>query len=430
MKKPDIQLMPPGEQVAQIIGRIYKSGMTTTSGGNISLTDNDENIWITPSMIDKGALTEKDIVCVKNTGEIKGRHKPSSELPFHKAIYSARPDIKAIIHAHPPGLVSFSIVRKKPDMNITPHTKNICGTAGYSVYALTGGEELGKKIAYEFKKGRNCIIMENHGAVVGGTDMAGTYTKFETFEYACRTIIGARTLGKPIYLKDEQIEQHEKQFTGNLPEQDNAVRTDAEHEIRQNISDLLKRACAQRLFYGTSGSVSVRLNNNDFLVTPAHIPRWEINADDLVKIREGKRVPDKFPDSYTQMHYEIYRRHPHVNSIITAQPVNITAFGITDNQLDVRTIPESWIFLKDIPVVRFGSQYADIDNFTGSFTPDTPAVIIRNDSITVTVDKLLQAFEHLEVAEFSAKSLIMSKALGRYITLCKKDIDDLKKKFF
>ena len=430
MKKPIFQLMPPGEQIAQIISRIYKSGMTTTSGGNISLTDNDENIWITPSMIDKGTLTEKDIVCVKKTGDIKGRHKPSSELPFHKAIYSARPDIKAIIHAHPPGLVSFSIVRKKPDMNITPHTKNICGTAGYSVYALTGGEELGKKIAYEFKKGHNCIIMENHGAVAGGTDLTDAYTKFETFEYACRIIIGAGTLGKPLYLKDEQIEQHDSHLKEVVPEKDKANHNDAEHEIRQNISDLLNRACAQGLLYGTSGSVSVRLNNNDFLITPAHMPRWEINADDLVKIREGKRVADKFPDRNAQMHFEIYRRHLHVNSIITAQPENIMAFGVTNKHLDVRTIPESWIFLKDIPLVRYGAQFEDIDAFSGSFTPDTPAVIVRNDSITVTGDKLLQAFERLEVAEFSAKSLIMSKALGRYIPLCKKDIDDLRKKFF
>jgi len=70
------------------------------------------DIWVTPSAIDKGTLRPSDIICVKKDSTIIGRHKPSSEFPFHRAIYNIRSDIKAIIHAHPPALVSFSIVRK------------------------------------------------------------------------------------------------------------------------------------------------------------------------------------------------------------------------------------------------------------------------------------------------------------------------------
>ncbi len=422
--------MHPREQIAQIMGRIYKSGMTTTSGGNISLIDDKENIWITPSAIDKGSLTGTDIVCVKKNGEAAGRHKPSSELPFHKAIYSASPDIKAIIHAHPPALVSFSIVRKKPDMNITPYAKHVCGTIGYSSYALTGGEELGKKIASEFKKGHNCVIMENHGATVGGYDLTDTYMKFETFEYACRTIIGARTLGKPVYLKDSQIEQYETLITEGIPEQEKAGHTDSEDAIRQNLCDLVRRACDQGLMYGTSGTASVRLESSDFLITPASVPRREITFDDIVQIRGGKYETGKNPDRYVILHKEIYTGNPHINSIITAQPPNIMAFGITNKHLDVRTIPESWIFLQDIPVVKYGPQFADSNYIAGLFSTDTPAVIIQNDSIIVTGDKILQSFERLEIAEFSAKSLIMGSALGKYVPIGDKDIEDLRDKFF
>ena len=101
-----------------VISRIYRRGLTTTSGGNISVIDEQGDIWVTPSGIDKGSLTIDDIVCVKADGSIVGRHKPSSEFPFHKAIYAARPDVKAIIHAHPPALVSFSIVRQIPNTKI------------------------------------------------------------------------------------------------------------------------------------------------------------------------------------------------------------------------------------------------------------------------------------------------------------------------
>ena len=110
----DIILDHPKDQITSIIKRIYQAGMTTTSGGNISIKDNEGNIWVTPSAIDKGSLTRKDIICVQPDGKIIGSHKPSSEFPFHKAIYERRPDIRAVIHAHPPALVSFSIVRKIP----------------------------------------------------------------------------------------------------------------------------------------------------------------------------------------------------------------------------------------------------------------------------------------------------------------------------
>jgi L-fuculose-phosphate aldolase len=73
---------------------------------------------VTPSAVDKGSLRPSDIICVKADGTIIGKHKPSSEFPFHKAIYEARPDIKSVIHAHPPALVSFSIVRQIPNTNV------------------------------------------------------------------------------------------------------------------------------------------------------------------------------------------------------------------------------------------------------------------------------------------------------------------------
>jgi L-fuculose-phosphate aldolase len=98
----EIQLIHPRNQITEVISRIYKRGMTTTSGGNVSIIDGNGDIWVTPSAIDKGSLRASDIICVKKDGTVIGKHKPSSEFPFHKAIYEARPDIKAVIHAHPP----------------------------------------------------------------------------------------------------------------------------------------------------------------------------------------------------------------------------------------------------------------------------------------------------------------------------------------
>ncbi len=429
MVKIDTTLHHPGEQITEIIKRIYHAGMTTTSGGNISIRDPEGNIWITPSAIDKGSLRRTDIVCVTKENNVTGRHKPSSEFPFHKAIYEARPDIRAVIHAHPPALVSFSIVRQIPNTNIIPQARHICGPIGYARYALPGGNKLGKNIAAEFGKGFNAVIMENHGCVIGGTDLKDAYIRFETLEFAARTIIDARTVGEPNYLTDEQIEAFESQIPSDLPELEITEHPSEELLIRKAISDLVRRACNQGLMIGSYGTVSVRWHDNHFLITPRNIPRWEIDIEDIVQIKDGKREPGKLPSRAVRLHGQIYKSNPGVNSIILTQPPNIMAFGVSKTKLDVRTIPESWIFLQDIPVIRFGDHFFNSNTIPDTISINAPALIIQNDSIVVTGDKLLNTFDRLEVAEFSAKSLIMSRPLGNLVPINSRHIEELRRKF-
>ncbi len=429
MEKLNTVLQHPRDQITEIIKRIYNAGLTTTSGGNISIKDGEGNIWVTPSAIDKGTLQRKDIVCVKSDGSVQGHYKPSSEFPFHKAIYEARPDIKAVVHAHPPALVSFSIVRRLPNMNIIPQAKHICGPIGYAPYAIPGGEALGEKIASEFKKGFDAVIMENHGTVVGGTDLKEAFVRFETLEFSARTIINASTIGDPSYLHDKQIDAFESQIPDEFPELESVEHNVKELSLRRQIATLVRRSCTQGLMISSYGTVSARWSGNDFLITPRDVPRWEMGLEDVVQIVDGKREPGKLPSRAVKLHQKIYQENPHINSIFLTQPQHIMAFGVSGQKLDVRTIPESWIFLQDIPMVEFGTQFDDTDELAKMFSPDTPAVIIKNDSIIVTGDKLLQTFDRLEVAEFSARSLIMGHPLGALVPINEAQIEDLRKKF-
>ncbi len=91
----------PRDAILDVMERIYRHRMTTTSGGNVSLRDDSGDVWITPARVDKGSLRREDLVRVKPDGSQTGRHRASSELPFHLAIYQARPDLAAVVHAHP-----------------------------------------------------------------------------------------------------------------------------------------------------------------------------------------------------------------------------------------------------------------------------------------------------------------------------------------
>jgi len=430
MENNNFNLMHPRDQIILVINRIYKKGLTTTSGGNLSIIDEEGKIWITPSAVDKGSLTPRDIICLHPDGTMEGPHKPSSELPFHKAIYEIRKDIKSVVHAHPPALVSFSIVRKVPDTRIIPQAQQVCGPIGYARYSLPGSEQLGARIAEEFAKGFNSVIMENHGTVVGGGNLIEAYERFEAMEFCGRTLINARSVGEPKFLNDEQLAAFDAQIPHGLPELDEVLVASDEKAIRADIVRIVRRACDQGLMMSTYGTASVRWRGNDFLITPTNVTRWNIGLEDVVQIRDGKREPGKVPSRSTWLHQEIYRKNPHVNAIILTQPPYLMAFGATHEEMDVKTIPESWIFLQDMPNLPFGSQFAGKPDIPDLISKSVSAVLINNDAIVVTGNSLLQAFDRLEVAEFSAKSLCMGKAIGEFYPIGEEEIEELRRAFF
>lgn len=404
--------------------------MTSTSGGNLSLMDESGSVWISPSAIDKGRLTEDDICCIKSDNTILGKHKPSSEFPFHKAIYKARPDIKAVIHAHPPALVSFSITRKIPETNIFPKAKEICGQVGYAQYELPGSDELGDMIASEFRNNdKLAIIMENHGVVVCGSNMQDAYARLEALENVALTLVNARIIDAPTILTDIQIQKYESHFSAVLSEYSSEIMSDKEGAIREYICDIIKRACRQNLMTSAFGEVSVRLQKDDFLITSSDFNRWDCKGDELILIKDTKTEQGKHPGKLALLHQEIYRTQSHVNSIIIAQPPNLMAFAISNREFDVRTIPESWIFLRDVPNIPFETLLSDSSLVTELLSKDVPALILNNEAFLVASDDLLKTFDFLEVAEFSAKSLVIATSLGDFMPLNKKQIDALRIKF-
>ncbi len=403
--------------------------MTTLSGGNLSIRDYNGDIWISPAGVDKGNLTPGDIMCVKDNGEIIGKHKPSSELPFHVSIYKARPDIKAVVHAHPPALVSFSIVRNLPDTNIIPQAKRVCGNVGYAPYALPGSKKLGENIAETFGKGFDVVLLENHGVATGGKDILNAFHKLETLEFCARTIIQAKRIGDFSTLTEEQISffDHRKY---DLPEFEITEHSSLEREIRSQIIEIVHRACDRNLMISTEGVASIRYENNDFLITPTGLGRRSIDIEDIVMIKNGKKEKGKNPSRSVLLHQEIYNNNPNINSIITAQSPSVTAYAISKEYFETRTIPESYVVLRDIPKIEFGAQFNDPIKIAQTLSERKHTILIQNDGLLTTGKNILEAFDRLEVAEFSANSLITSHDLGNCFKINDEQIKELNERFF
>ncbi|MEM6688078.1 MAG: class II aldolase/adducin family protein [Planctomycetota bacterium] len=408
----------------QTMDRIYRYRMTTTSGGNLSVRDTSGDIWISPARVDKGNLTRGDIVCIHNDGTADGLHPPSSEFPFHKAIYDVRPDIHAIVHAHPVALVAFSICRESPDTRLFHQARSVCGKVGFAPYACPGSEELGESIANAFSEGCDSVILENHGVVVGGIDLPRAFERFEAFEFAGKTLIKASHLGAVNFLSERQLNQAAKRcvdFDSFEPVEASAC----ELELRKQLCDFVRRGCRQRLLISTEGSFSARVSDQSFLITPTQQDRELLQAEDLVLVSGNDRESGKLASRAARAHQAIYQRHPHVQAVVFAHPVNATAFSVTDVTLDVRTIPESYVFLRDVPRVPYGVQYRDDGCIADYVSPSNPAALLQNDGVLVTGSTVLDAFDRLEVLESTAEAVINAGAIGEVSAMSDQVIDEL-----
>jgi L-fuculose-phosphate aldolase len=419
----DLDLVHPRDAIMRTMERIYRYRMTTTSGGNLSIRDDDGSIWITPARLDKGNLRRDDIVCIRADGSCDGPHRPSSEFPFHKAIYDTRPDLRGIVHAHPVALVAFSVCHRVPDTRLLYQARHICGRAGFAPYALPGSAALGRNIAATFAQGFHAVVLENHGVVTAGPSLQNAFERFETLEFTAKTVIKASMLGPVRYLTDDEA-VHPRPPTlaraGSAP-----VATSAEKELRRQLAEFVRRSYQQRLMISSQGAFSVRLDAESFLITPHRVDRSTLDVADVVVVRRGVAAGQRMPSSSARGHQAIYERHASIHAIVNAYPVNATAFSVSAAPFDSRTIPESYLFLRDVRRVPFGLRYRDPAALAELTSPRDPILILDNDGVQVCGTNILDAFDRLEVLESTAEAMINSRPIGSMTPMSQQAIDEL-----
>ncbi len=425
----NIQYIHPADQLVMFMQRIYDKGLTTMSGGNLSIRDPQGNIWITPAGIDKGTLTRKDIICVRPDGSCEGPHKPSSELPFHESVYRMRPDLNAVLHAHPPALVAFSIVRKLPDLDLIPSVRHICEQMKIATYAIPGSEALGVEIGKVFSQGCDTALLENHGVCIGAPDMFTAFQRFETLNYTATLEVLASRLGTIHSLPENAYHMSETNAHTKLDDFIPRSHTSEELAARRDMITLIHRSYKMGLFTATHGTYSVRLSDGSFLITPFGFDRAYLEEDDLVRVKGGMKELGKTPSRAVLLHQKIYEQHPDVGAILLAHPVHAMAFAVTDAVFDARTIPESYILLRDVKTLPYEEIYREPDKMAAEFDVSHPVAIVENDCVIVTGNSLLQAFDRLEVMELTANSILDSQSLGSIVHISDAEIADLKTAF-
>ena len=183
------------------------SSLTVGTWGNMSVRVND-TLAITPSGMDYGSLKTGDVVIV---GE-KSLHLPSSELALHQAIYAARPDIQALVHTH--SVYATVLACKHLDLPIL--TEDVAQLANgnkikCAKYALAGTETLAQNAVNAMGNGF-AVLLANHGAVVGGTNMRQAILFAELLEKAAQIYVNAKAMDNKIYPLSNKNIQTIKEF--------------------------------------------------------------------------------------------------------------------------------------------------------------------------------------------------------------------------
>jgi ribulose-5-phosphate 4-epimerase/fuculose-1-phosphate aldolase len=406
-----ISYLHPRDELLAAMERIYRYRMTTTSGGNLSILEENGDIWITPAAVDKGSLRAADMVCVHPDGAAEGQHPPSSELPFHREIYRMRPDLRGIVHAHPVALVAFSLAHRVPDTRLFHQARHVCGEAGFAPYELPGSAALGRSVAAQFGRSHDCVILENHGVVTAGAGLREAFDRFEALEFTGKTIIKAHPLGEVRYLSDDELSSAHQpwaQWDGFAHSAPSA----REKELRALLAEFVRRAYRQRLFINTQGSFSARVDGDAFLITPYQCERATLEAHELVLVRAASCQAGATPSRAARIHAALYRRYPEMGAIVNGYPVNATAFSVTGAALDSRTIPESYIVIRQVGRVPYGAQFENPEAVCEVLSPRRPAALLENDGVLVAGRTVLEAFDRLEVLESTAEAIINCHAIG------------------
>ena len=195
------------KEICEIGDRIYKKGFAAANDGNISFRVSETEVLCTPTMVNKGFLQPQDICLIDMKGNQLSGHggerRRSSEALLHLEIMKARPDVKSVVHCHPPHATAFAIAREAIPQCVLPEVEVFLGEVPITKYETPGGQQFAETIL-PFVVKSNVIILANHGTVSYGETVERAYWWTEILDAYCRMLILARSLGPIQYINEEK----------------------------------------------------------------------------------------------------------------------------------------------------------------------------------------------------------------------------------
>ncbi len=197
------------EQICEVGRRMYQRSMVAANDGNISVRISEHEILCTPTGVSKGFMTPEFICTMDENGKVleaNGDFRPSSEMKMHLKVYERRPDVRAVVHAHPIFATTFAVAGIPLDQVIMPEAVVNLGAVPIAPYATPSTLEVPASIE-PFLADHQAILLANHGALTWGRDLMSAYFKLESLEFYAELLYRTRQIGGARELNEEQMEK-------------------------------------------------------------------------------------------------------------------------------------------------------------------------------------------------------------------------------
>lgn len=212
------------QEMCEIGRRVYERGMVAANDGNFSVKLNENEFLCTPTGVSKGFMTPEFICRIDAQGkllEAKEGFKPSSEMKMHLRVYRERPDVQAVVHAHPPYATTFAAAGIPLEQPVLSEAVLTLGKVPVAKYGTPSTQEVPDAVA-EYLSGYDAMLLANHGALTYGDSLMNAYHKMESVEFYARILYQTRMLGGAKELTREQVEdiyeiRRRSKMTGRHP---------------------------------------------------------------------------------------------------------------------------------------------------------------------------------------------------------------------
>ena len=187
--------------------RLWHRGFVASNDGNISVRLDEHRVMTTPTAVSKGFMTPDMMVVTDLEGrKLAGDRHASSELKMHLEVYRHRPDVRAVVHAHPPTATGFAVAGIPLDRAVLAEVITTLGSIPIADYATPSTEELPAAVR-KYVKAHDGLLLANHGALALGQDVFAAYYRMETIEHFASISLVARTLGREHLLSRREVDR-------------------------------------------------------------------------------------------------------------------------------------------------------------------------------------------------------------------------------
>lgn len=185
----------------------YEKSLLASTDGNLSARLSDGNILCTATMTNKGLIKPEELVVIDASGKrVRGDRKPSSEMAMHLLIYEMRPDVHAVVHAHPPCATAYAAAGIPLNKALISEVVLALGCIPLAEYGTPGTSELSDEIR-PFIKSFDALLMANHGVVTYGANIEEAFNRMDTVEHFAKISMYTRILGQERLLTSDDVEK-------------------------------------------------------------------------------------------------------------------------------------------------------------------------------------------------------------------------------